>query len=296
MTGSVHDAEDMVQETLLRAWRGYAGFEQRAALRTWLYRIATNVCLNALERGPARRVLPAGLGAATNDPGGPLQRAGHEVAWLQPIPDRMLADRSDPSDIVVTRESIRLAFIAALQHLPARQRAILILRDVLDWRAAEVAEFLHTTTASVNGALLRARKTIASLDTESASTAAPDDPVGRALLDRYVEAFERADVTTLARLLHTDAQVQMPPHTTWFTGIEHITTLFGRLVGTPGQVQITRTQANGQPALAVYLRDGADSYRLNSIHVLAIRGTRVAAIIAFVDSSLFALFDIPLRL
>jgi len=295
MTGSVHDAEDLVQETLLRAWRAYDGFEHRASLRTWLHRIATNACLNALERGPGARVLPSGLGEATDDPYQPLRLAGSEVAWLQPLPDRLLGElTADPAEAVITRERIRLAFIAALQNLPARQRAILILRDVLVWPAAEVADLLSTTTTAVNGALLRARRAVALADEDPADLVEPDDPGTVAQLDRYVAAFERADMAALTELLRTDAQAQMPPHTTWFRGREPIAQFFGGKVTEPGQVRMIPTRANGQPAFATYLRGSDGTYRANSIQVLSFRDGRVHTIIAFLEPALFALFDLPL--
>jgi len=294
MTGSVNDAEDLVQETLLRAWRAYEGFEHRASLRTWLHRIATNVCLNALERGPEARVLPAGLGRAATDPDQPLRLAGPEVAWVQPLPDRLLGEVSpDPAEAVIARESIRLAFIAALQNLPSRQRAILILRDVLAWPAAEVADLLSTTTSAVNGALLRARRTVALADEGPAVLVEPHDPKILAQLNRYVAAFEHAEMAVLTDLLRTDAQAQMPPHITWFRGREAITRFFGGKVTEPGQVRMLQTRANGQPALATYLRTPNGTYRANSIHVLSFHDGGVQTIVAFLDPTLFALFDLP---
>src|SRR5215469_7196232 len=200
MLGSAEEAEDLVQETYLRAWRSYDGFEGRASLRTWLYRIATNVCLTAIERR-GRRPLPSGLGGPTEDPEAPLV-AGAQVRWLQPFPDVLLAgERADPAAVAVSRAGIRLAFVAALQYLPARQRAILILRDVLEWPAAEVADLLDTTTTAVNSGLRRARAQLAATLPPEDELAEPADPRQRALLDRFAAAFERADVNALAALL-----------------------------------------------------------------------------------------------
>ena len=294
MTGSVHDAEDLVQETLLRAWRAYDGFAHRASVRTWLHRIATNACLNALERGPAARVLPSGLGEASADPYQPLLMAGSEVAWLQPLPDRLLGGMSgDPAEAVITRETIRLAFVAALQILPARQRAILILRDVLAWPAAEVADLLVTSTTAVNGALLRARRAMAQTNESPTEQVDPEDPKTLALLDRYVAAFERADMEALTELLRVDAEVQMPPHTTWFRGREPIKQFFAGKVTEPGQMRMIQIRANRQPAFATFLRGSDGTYRANSLHVLSFHENQIHTIIAFLEPALFALFDLP---
>jgi len=282
MTGSVHDSEDLLQETMLRAWRAFGSFEQRAGMRTWLYRIATNVCLNALTRGPQRRMLPAGLGAAASDSGGPLQLAGPEVAWLEPIPDRMIAGRGDPAELVLARESIRLAFIASLQYLSPRQRAILLLRDVVDWTAREVAELLGTSVPAVNAALLRARRAIAAVRGGESGLDDPDDPATLALLDRYVAAFEHADMAALAELLRSDAEVQMPPYSTWFRGREPIVRFFAARVTAPGQVRIVRTRANGQPALAIYLGTASGGYAPNSVHLISSASGQITTIVAFV--------------
>lgn len=293
MTGSVHDAEDLVQETLLRAWHAFDGFEQRSSLRTWLHRIATNACLNALERGPARRVLPAGLGLPSDRPDGPLVPAGREVTWLEPMPDRLLGSPDDPSVIVLGRERTRLAFVAALQRLPARQRAVLILRDVLLYPAAEVAAQLEMTITAVNGALRRARHMMAE-QADDLDLAEPDDPRTRALVDRYVAAFEAADMSALAALLAAEAQVQMPPYLTWFCGRTAVTAFFGRLVDEPGRVRLVRTRANGQPALATFLRHPDGTYAANSLHVLAIRAGEIRSIVAFIDSALVELLAVRL--
>jgi RNA polymerase sigma-70 factor (ECF subfamily) len=227
-------------------------------------------------------VLPAGLGTAAIDSGGPLQLAGPEVAWLEPIPDRMVAGRSDPAELLVTRESIRLAFIASLQYLSPRQRAILLLRDVLDWPAREVAELLGTSVPAVNAALLRARHAIAAVRGDESDLDDPGDPATLALLDRYVAAFEHADMSALAELLRSDAEVQMPPHSTWFRGRAPIVRFFAARVTAPGQVRIVRTRANGQPALATYLRAASGGYAPNSVHLISSASGQITTIVAFV--------------
>src|SRR5579862_4039493 len=217
MLGSADEAEDLVQETYLRAWRSYAGFEGRASVRTWLYRIATNACLTAIERR-GRRPLPSGLGAPTEDPEAPLV-ARPEVPWLQPFPDALLAaEDEDPAAVASARVGIRLALVAALQYLPARQRAVLILRDVLEWPAAEVADLLGTTTTAVNSALRRARAQIAQALPAEDELAEPAEPGQLALLDRFAVAVENADASALAELLREDAALEMPPLLTWFSG------------------------------------------------------------------------------
>jgi RNA polymerase sigma-70 factor (ECF subfamily) len=231
MLGSVHDDEDLVQETYLRAWRSCDAFEGRPSLRTWLYRIATSACLRALENS-SRRPLPSGLGGPSDDPEAPLT-AQSEVPWLEPIADALLggspADPADPAAIVASRASTRLAFVAALQHLPARQRAVLILRDVLAWRAAEVADLLGATTAAVNSALQRARTQLAQVAPAEGEVAEPASADHRALLDQYVAAFENADIAALLRLLRDDVELEMPPRPTWFAGRDAV----GRFL-TPG--------------------------------------------------------------
>jgi RNA polymerase sigma-70 factor, ECF subfamily len=222
MVGSVTDAEDLVQETYLRAWRSYEGFEGRSSVRTWLYRIATNVCLTAIERR-GRRPLPSGLGAPAGDPQVPLA-AGPEVPWLQPIPDALLAGQDDdPAAAAASRAGIRLAFVAALQHLSGRQRAVLILRDVLDLPAAQAADLLGTTAAAVNSGLRRARAELAEARPAEDEITEPADPGRRALLDRFAAAFENADVAALAGLLREDVTLEMPPLLTWFAGREAVT-------------------------------------------------------------------------
>jgi RNA polymerase sigma-70 factor, ECF subfamily len=294
MLGSVHEAEDQVQETMIRAWRSYGDFEGRASLRTWLYRIATNACLRSLENS-SRRPLPSGIGGPGEYPEAPLAPARPEVPWLQPIPDALVsAGTADPAEVVATRESVRLALIAALQYLPARQRAVLILRDVLRWRAAEVAELLGTTTTAVNRLLQRARARLEQVAPDEDQIREPADPADRDLLDKYVTAFQNADVPAVMQLLREDAVFEMPPLPTWFAGRELIARfLQARVLSDPGRFQMIPTAANGQPAFAAYLRDHDGVYRAHSICVLTIAASRVARVTSFNDPGLFAIFGLP---
>ncbi len=295
MLGSTHDAEDLVQETYLRAWRAYHSFEGKSSLRTWLYRIATNVCLTALE-GRSKRPLPTGLGAPSTSPDAPLVEQ-REVPWLEPVPDALVAaDETDPAAIVASRSSVRLALVAALQHLPPRQRAVLILRDVLKWRAAEVAEALETSTAAVNSILQRARAQIQHAALTEESVSEPTDPAQRDLLDRYAEAMERKDIATIVRLLTDDARWEMPPFVGWYQGPEDI----GRLIDIacpagPGELRMVPTHANGQPAFGMYyLVDGV--FAPFQLQVLELTDRGIGHVTAFFDQSLFALFGLPERL
>src|SRR6478609_9878513 len=243
MLGSVQDAEDLVQETYLRGWRGYAAFEERAALKTWLYRIATTACLRALENR-ARRVLPTGLGDGSIDPGANLDAKAGAHAWLEPIPDAMMF--RTPEEDVTAKQSVRLAVMTALQELPARQRAVLILRDVVQFSAAEVAELLETTPAAVNSALQRARTHLAEAAPSEEDVAEPDDARRRELLDRYCAAFENADMAALTALLQADVRLEMPPYAVWFTGRDAVTRfLAARAFAEPGAVLMIPTSANG---------------------------------------------------
>src|SRR5580658_3572468 len=255
MLGSAGEAEDLVQETYLRAWRSFDGFEGRASVRTWLYRIATNVCLTAIERS-GRRPLPSGLGGPAEDPDAPMV-AGPEVPWLQPLPGALLAqEREDPAAVAVSRAGIRLAFVAALQYLSARQRAVLILRDVLEWPAAEVAGLLGTTTTAVNSALRRARAQLAQALPAEEELAEPAEPELRAVLDRFAAAIEDADASALAELLREDVALEMPPTVTWFTGRSAVTGFVAsHLLIEPGGLRLVPVMANGQPAFAVYQRE-----------------------------------------
>jgi RNA polymerase sigma-70 factor (ECF subfamily) len=293
MLASPYDAEDAVQDTLVRAWRGLERFEDRPAdgggLRPWLYRIATNVCLDMLK-GRSRRALPVELGppgAGEFAMGDPMP----EATWVQPMPDALLAgDAGDPAVVAVARETVRLAFIAALQHLPPRQRAVLILRDVLSWRASEVARLLETSEDAVNGALKRARAALASVDLE---TEPPDNAeVERELLDGYVDAFERYDVDALVALLHEDAIVAMPPFELWLQGLADIRTFLAGMQDEGGHDRVLATSANGCPAVAVYRPDPAGALEPYAIMVLEVTGDRIAAIHAFLDTSLFSAFGL----
>jgi RNA polymerase sigma-70 factor (ECF subfamily) len=293
MLGSVHDAEDLVQETYLRAWRAFTTFDStRASLRTWLHRIATNACLTALERR-SHRALPSGLTAPSSFTSTESLERHPEIPWLQPFPDAFL---EDPATVVLTRGSIRLAFVAALQHLPPRPRAVLILRDVLSWRAAEVAELLGTTTTAVNSSLRRARALIAELAPAEADVTEPASAADRALVARYLDAFERSDVRALERLLREDAVIEMPPALTWFAGrdnvVEFLTYSFRRL-GHPNWYLIP-TSANAQPALAAYRRDDSGTFRAHSLQVFTVAGGEIARVSAFLDASLFPTFGLPL--
>jgi RNA polymerase sigma-70 factor, ECF subfamily len=291
MLGSVHDAEDLVQETYLRGWRGYQAFEERAALRTWLYRIATTACLRALENR-ARRVLPAGLGESSIDPDASLDGNAGAHAWLEPIPDAVMF--ATPEDTVTTRQSVRLAVMTALQELPARQRAVLILRDVVQFSAAQVAELLETTPAAVNSSLQRARARLAEISPAEESLVEPDDAVRRGLLDRYCAAFENADMAALTELLQADVRLEMPPLPVWFTGRDTVMKfLAARAFTTAGDIVMVQTSANAQPAVAEYRRDADDVMRAHSIHVLTAAAAGIAGITVFLDAELFSAFGLP---
>ena len=284
MLGSFHDAEDLVQETMLRAWKARDRYDPaRASVRTWLYRIATNVCLTALD-GRARRALPSGLGAPSTDPGAPL-RPAFDIPWLQPFPDaRFDAD---------VRADLRLALVAALQTLPARQRAVLVLREVLDFSAAEVAKQLETTVPAVNSALQRARATIAQAD-GIGEVSEPRDAEARAVVDRYARAFEAADVPALVQLLATDAIMEMPPVPLWYRGRRYYELFMDRVFEMRGPGWLTRgLTANGQPALAAYAPVPAGGHRMHSLQVFTVVDGLVATNVAFADSSLFEAFGLP---
>lgn len=294
MTGSPSEAEDMVQETYVRAWRSYEKFEGRSSVRTWLYRIATNVCLTSIE-GRDRRPLPTGLGAPSLPGDAPL--VTREIEWLGPLPDAQVAPE-DPADVAVAQDSVRLAFVAALQHLPARQRAVLVLRDVLRWSAAETAEALETTVAAVNSALQRAHATIAAAtpDADTTQDAALSDRQ-KAMLEAYVQAFWRKDVDAIAALLTEDAVWEMPPYEGWYSGPETIAALID--VNCPGGVHdmpMLPTGANGQPAFGLYMREqGPDGDRFVpfQLQVLDLDGERVSSVVAFQGGVYFDLAGLP---
>jgi RNA polymerase sigma-70 factor (ECF subfamily) len=293
MLGSAEEAEDLVQETYLRAWRSYDGFEGRASVRTWLYRIATNVCLTAIQRR-GRRPLPSGLGGPSRDPEVPLA-AGPEVPWLQPFPDAVLAaGGGDPAAVAAARAGIRLAFVAALQYLSARQRAMLILRDVLEWPAAEVADLLGTTTTAVNSGLRRARAQLAVAMPAEDELSEPAEPDQRALLDQFAAAIENADASVLAGLLRADVALEMPPVLTWFTGRESVTRFVSsHFLTEPGGLRLIPVVANGEPAFAVYRRAPGGAYQAHAMLVPTITQAGIARIIAFQNLGLFELFGLP---
>jgi RNA polymerase sigma-70 factor (ECF subfamily) len=298
MLGSVHDAEDLVQETMLRGWRAYDGFDsERASMRTWLYRIATNACLTALE-SRSRRPLPSDLtgpsGAADKLPTGRRP----EITWLQPFPDALLsngaAGRDDPAVIAAERDSVRLAFVAALQHLPAKQRAVLILRDVLAWRAAEVADLLEITPAAVNSALQRARGRLEQASPAQERAAGPADPAQRELVDRYVSAFVSADMTSLTRLLAEEVILEMPPFLTWFSGRDAVTRfLSGRALAASGRWRMLPVGANGQPAAGAYLVQDDGRHHAHSVQVFSTTQEGITWIAAFQEPELFGTFGLP---
>ncbi|EHI14020.1 sigma-70 family RNA polymerase sigma factor [Mycolicibacterium thermoresistibile] len=290
MTGSLHDAEDLVQETFLRAWKSHHKFEGKASVRTWLYKIATNACLTALD-GRQRRPLPTGLGAPSSDPTDDIV-AREEVPWLEPLPD----DAADPSTIVGSRESVRLAFVAALQHLPPRQRAVLLLREVLQWRAAEVAEVLNTSTAAVNSLLQRARAQLDQVGpSEDDELVPPESPEAQELLTRYIDAFESYDIDKLVELFTADAVWEMPPFDGWYQGPQNIVTLSKTHCPAerPGDMRLIPTTANGQPAGAMYLRNPeTGTHEAFQMHVLAIGPGGISHVVAFHMPS-FAPFGLP---
>jgi RNA polymerase sigma-70 factor, ECF subfamily len=295
MLGAAYEAEDAVQETLLRAWRAFDRFEGRAALRSWLYRIATNVCLTMLS-GRQRRALPIDLSPARSADT-PLGAALPDSAWVEPIPNERVVSGDDPAEVAVTRESIRLAFVAALQHLPPKQRAVLILREVLRWRADEVAELLDTSVASVNSALQRARATLAANRLTDIEPLEPLDDEKRALLDRYVDAFQRYDMDSLTALLHDDAKWSMPPYELWLQRHEDVRKwCLGPGIGCKGS-RLVATMANGVPAFGQYKPAPDGGLEPWSLQVLDLSGDRISGITFFLDTARwFPLFGLPSRL
>jgi RNA polymerase sigma-70 factor (ECF subfamily) len=294
MLGSGFEAEDAVQEAMVRAWKGMDRFEGRSAVRSWIYRIATNVCLDML-RGRQRRALAMDLGPAGSADAFTGATRG-ENAWVTPIPDgRVLPADGDPEAMAEAKESIRLAFVTALQHLPARQRAVLILREVLRWQATEVAELLDTTVASVNSALQRARATLSTLDTGDAQSA-PVTADQRAMLDRYVDAFERYDISSLVALLRDDVVMSMPPYDFWLSGPAQMAEWFvGAGIGCKGS-RLLRVEANGMAAFASYKPDPAGGHAPWSIQLIEIEGDRIVGHHNFLDTTLFAFFGLPAHL
>jgi RNA polymerase sigma-70 factor, ECF subfamily len=299
MTGSLHDAEDLVQETYLRAWKSYEGFQGRSSIRTWLYRIATNTCLTALE-GRQRRPLPSGLGAPNSDPAADI--AEHpEITWLQPLPDAPGEHPSDPSVIVASRESVRLAFIAALQHLSARQRAVLVLREVLQWKAAEVGEAIGASTAAVNSLLQRARAQLDEIQpSQDDDIAAPESPEAQDMLAKYIAAFETYDMDQLVKLFTDDAIFEMPPFDGWYQGPEDIVMLskVHCPAEAPGDMRFVGITANGQPAAALYmLNRETGAHEAFQLHVLSVQPGGVSHVVAFhAEDGLFERFGLAAQL
>jgi RNA polymerase sigma-70 factor (ECF subfamily) len=296
MLGSPFEAEDAVQETLVRAWRGFDRFEGRAALRSWLYRIATNVCLDMLS-GRERRARPMDLGPA----GAPVVEnlsERPEITWIEPIPDGLVATEGDPATAAVARETIRLAFVAALQHLPPRQRAALILCEVLRWKASEVAELLETSVASVNSALQRARATLDAADLSAADAAPELAEADRELLARYVAAFEAYDIDALTSLIHEDATQSMPPYELWLSGREDIFTWwFGPGIGCRGSRVIPTVAANGSPAFGQYKPSPDGGFEPWALQVVEVSDGKIAELTFFLGTeTLFPLFGLPARL
>ena len=289
MLGSAQDAEDVVQETYVRAWRGYGDFENRSSVRTWLYKIATNACLTALSHS-SRRVLPSGLGAPSDNPrADPL--LAPDLPWLQAIPDAWV---DDPAAVVASRESLRLALIASLQHLPSQQRAVLLLRDVLAFPAAEVAAMLGISTAAVKSALQRARARMRDVAPVADEVIEPTEPRARDLLERYIAAFENADTTLLEEALRHDAALEVVGSRTWFAGRTTCLPYLTGIVGVPGDWRMVAVGANGQPTAAAYRRDQDGVLRAFGIAVLEVTQSGIARIVVFGDPGLVTLFGLPL--
>jgi RNA polymerase sigma-70 factor, ECF subfamily len=292
--GSLDEAEDLVQETYLRAWRSYDTFEGRSSLRAWLYRIATNACLTALEQR-GRRALPSGLGAPAEDPDAPPGPAEPDVGWLEPIPDALVTpETQDPAAIVTARAGIRLALIASLQYLPARQRAVLLLREVLGFSANEVATMLGTSTAAVKSSLQRARARLDEVVPAHENVIEPTEPRARELLGQYIAGFENSDMTALEKALRADAAIELVGTRTWFSGRVRCLRYLAHVVGSPGTWLMTPTLANGQPAAAAYYRDADGTQHALGIGVLTTTSAGVSRITVFAGGpSLVAKFGLP---
>jgi RNA polymerase sigma-70 factor (ECF subfamily) len=294
MTGSVGDAEDLVQETYLRAWQAFDRFERRSSVRTWMYRIATNASLSTLSRN-RRRPLPSGLGLPSDDPVAPPRLPPAGVTWLEPVPDRLVTDGlSDPAEVVAARHSVRLALVAAFQLLPPRQRAALILAETLDLPASEVAEVLQVSVAAVKSLLQRARARIAGAALSDADLAEPTDEGARRVLDQYMAAFESSDLAAIKRLLADDAVLEMTGTSTWFSGKATCTRFIAAgAIGRPGDWVMRPVLANGQLAAAAYYRGADQVYRAFAIVVLATTQTQLRRITLFGDQELFERFGLP---
>jgi RNA polymerase sigma-70 factor (ECF subfamily) len=294
MLGSFHDAEDVLQETLLRAWEKRETFTSPGSFRAWMYRIATNLCLNMLTRQPRRSLSPRTHAAL--DPTKPLPPPQNEPIWLEPFPDELLADQwTLPEQRALQREYTTLAFLVALQQLTPTQRAVLLLREVLDWQALEVAEWLNLSVPAVNSALQRARRTLRLLHAFPENPFALESPELQTLLERYVTLWEEADLPGLVKLLQEDAWFTMPPLPLWFQGRTDIATLFSTMVFTPGRnFRLLPTRANGRPAFVTYRRQkGDDTYRLYGLQVLDVVGGQIASIVTFLDLPSLAPFALP---
>jgi RNA polymerase sigma-70 factor, ECF subfamily len=293
MTGSVQDAEDLVQETYLRAWRAFERFERRSSVRTWLYRIATNVCLTALERG-RRRPLPSGLGPPSAHPLAPTD-PNPGCLWLEPVPDRLVIDEDgDPAEVVTARHRVRLALVAGLQLLPPRQRAVLIFCDVLGTTAAEAAEVLDVSVAAVKSLRQRARARLAERQVTEESLVEPTDPRTRRVLDRYLTAFEHSDMAEIERLLADDAVLEMTGTTTWFSGKATCAPFIAaQAIGRPGDWRMLPLEANGQVAAAAYHRNDDHEYNAFAVVVLATTSTRLTRLSLFAEPGLFPYFNLP---
>ena len=296
MLGSPFDAEDAVQDALVRAWRSRDRFEGRAAVRSWLYRIATNVCIDMIK-SRQRRIRPMALGPA-QEPVEESLNVRPEATWLEPIPIQLVAPDPDPADVAVEKESIRLALVAALQHLPAKQRAVLILREVLRWEATEVAQLLDTTVQSVNSALQRARATLAKSNLSATDPAPRLSDSDRAMLERYVSAFERYDLSALTSLIREDATQSMPPYDMWLSGRDDIMTWwFGPGIGCQGSRVLPAISANGMPTFAQYKIDPNGGFSPWALQVLELKDGRIADFTFCLDTAhLFPLFGMPLHL
>lgn len=293
MTGSVDDAEDLVQETYLRAWRSQESFQGRASLRTWLYRIATNACLTALERR-ARRPAPSDVATAGTEPARAPEIPGSGVTWLQPLPDALIAPAAnDPATVVVTRDSVRLALIASLQLLSPKQRAVLILRDVLSWPASDVATTLGMTIGAVKSQLQRARGRLDEATPRMDDVIEPSHPQARALLEQYMAAFENADADAFMRLLRDDAVLDVPSSQTWFAGKRACVPYLAQVTGAPGAWRTLATAANGQPALAAYKRADDGGYEGFGVGVLTVTESGIARISVFSGIDLLTRFGLP---
>jgi RNA polymerase sigma-70 factor (ECF subfamily) len=294
MLGSAHDAEDLVQDTYLRAWRARDQYDEtRSSVRTWLYRIATNACLTALKSN-GRRPLPSGLVAAT-DARAPLAPGGEEATWLQPLPDALM-ETGDPARSALDRSSLRLAFAAALQHLSARQRGALILRDVLAFSASETAEVLGTTVISVNSSLQRARAGLKDAGVQQDSASEPSGAEQRAWIERYMKAFENADVERLKRLLTEDVLMEMPPMLNWFTGRGNYGVFMNWVFAVAGSDwHLVPVAANGQPGFAAYRRSG-EGYELHTLQIFTVTSEGISRNTVFQDAQVFELFRLPPRI